>query len=108
MGFGELREPMQERSWADSGSQWNTRFPKGEVFRGHTAAEPTLFLSSQFSACADTGENLQDLLRSLILPIFWAVFVKGEVSRDVTGFWCEGFRETSVILHRKGALWGLW
>jgi len=50
---------------------------------------------------------LQDLLRALILPIFWAIFVKGEVSRDATGICCEGFRETTVILHRKGALWSL-
>ena len=80
------------------------RFPKGEVFRGHTATEPMLCLNAQFSACADIGEHLRDLLRAPILPIFWAVFGKGEVSRDSTGICCEDFRESTVILHSKSAL----
>ncbi|MDF3085982.1 hypothetical protein, partial [Burkholderia sola] len=76
-------------------------------FRGHTAAEAALCLTSQFSACADIGENLQDLLRAPILPIFWADLAKGEVPRDSTGICREDFREVDAILHSKSALLGL-
>ena len=79
---------------------------KGEVFRGRTAAEPALCLLAQFSACADIGENLRDFLRAPILPIFWAVLVKGEISRDSARIWCEDFRETTDILHRKNVQQG--
>jgi hypothetical protein len=77
------------------------------AFRGLTPTEPARCLTAQFSACADIGENLRDLLRALILPIFWAVFSKGEIPRDSTGLWCEDFRETPAILHSKSAHGGL-
>ncbi|KWE59175.1 hypothetical protein WT53_11870 [Burkholderia sp. MSMB2157WGS] len=64
-------------------------------------------MSAQFSACADIGENLQDLLRAPILPIFWADLAKGEVSRDSTGICREDFRDANAILHSKSALQSL-